>query len=77
VGGGRSFSDIYDARVSRDMISRITDKVVDEMNSWQTRPLDRVYPFVLIDAIYEAENLRSSAARSQAPSGSGARGGGR
>ena len=37
------------------MISRIIDKVVDEMNSWQSRPLDRVYPVVLIDAIYEVE----------------------
>jgi transposase-like protein len=45
-------ADIYGARVSRDMISKITDKVIDEMNSWQTRPLDRVYPVVLIDAIH-------------------------
>lgn len=34
------------------MISKITDKVVDEMNSWLARPLDRVYPVVLIDAIH-------------------------
>jgi transposase-like protein len=45
-------SDIYDADVSRELISKITDKVVDELNSWQARPLDRVYPVVLIDAIY-------------------------
>jgi transposase-like protein len=45
-------SDIYGADVSRDLISKITDKVVDELNSWQARPLDRVYPVVLIDAIY-------------------------
>src|SRR5262249_55614990 len=31
---------------------KITDKVVDEMNAWQARPLDRVYPDVLIDAIH-------------------------
>jgi len=34
-------ADIYGPRVSREMILKITDKVVDEMNSWQTRPLDR------------------------------------
>lgn len=45
-------SDIYDAEVSRELISKITDKVVDELNSWQSRPLDRVYPVVLIDAIH-------------------------
>ncbi|GAB3512512.1 IS256 family transposase [Amycolatopsis cihanbeyliensis] len=45
-------ADIYDARVSRELISKITDKVVDDLNSWQARPLDRVYPVVLIDAIH-------------------------
>lgn len=44
--------DIYQARVSRDMISKITDQVVEEMNAWLARPLDRVYPVVLIDAIH-------------------------
>lgn len=44
--------DIYDAKVSRDLISKITDKVVEDLHSWQARPLDRVYPVVLIDAIH-------------------------
>jgi transposase-like protein len=37
--------------VSRETISRITDKVLEEMASWQTRPLDSVYAAVFIDAI--------------------------
>ena len=45
-------SDIYGAKVSRDLISKITDKVVEDLNSWQARPLDRIYPVVLIDAIH-------------------------
>ncbi|KMS82703.1 transposase, partial [Streptomyces regensis] len=45
-------SDIYDADVSRDLTSKITDKVVEDLNSWQSRPLDRVYPVVLIDALH-------------------------
>lgn len=45
-------ADVYDADVSRDLISKITDKVVEEMNTWQARPLDRIYPVVLIDAIH-------------------------
>jgi putative transposase len=44
-------ADIYDVDVSRDLISRVTDKVVEELASWQSRPLDRVYPVVLIDAL--------------------------
>src|SRR4030095_13867720 len=35
----------------KDTISRITEKVVEEMSAWQARPLDRVYPVVFVDAI--------------------------
>jgi putative transposase len=42
---------MYGAEVSRDTISRITDTIVEDMVAWQNRPLDRVYPVVLIDAI--------------------------
>jgi putative transposase len=45
------FADVYGAEVSKDTISRITDRVLDEMAAWQTRPLDPVYPVVFIDAI--------------------------
>jgi putative transposase len=44
-------SDIYGTDISRDTISRITDAILDDMTSWANRPLDRVYPVVLIDAI--------------------------
>ncbi|WP_457029704.1 IS256 family transposase [Kitasatospora sp. P5_F3] len=44
-------AEIYDVEVSRDLISRVTDKVAGELAAWQTRPLDRVYAVVLIDAI--------------------------
>jgi|TARA_R100000365_G_C2733634_1_gene63395 putative transposase len=45
------FDDVYGASVSKDTISKITDKVIEEMTEWQNRPLDRVYPVVFIDAI--------------------------
>jgi putative transposase len=45
------FAEVYGAKVGRDTISRITDKVVDEMTQWCHRPLDRVYPVLFIDAI--------------------------
>ena len=46
------FQDIYGASVSKDTISKITDKVVAEMTEWCNRPLDRVYPVMFIDAIH-------------------------
>ncbi|WP_174824339.1 IS256 family transposase, partial [Pseudonocardia saturnea] len=46
------FEEVYGAKVSKDTISRITDKVVEEMTEWQNRPLDPVYPVIFIDAIH-------------------------
>jgi putative transposase len=45
------FAEIYGASVSRETVSRITDKVIEEMVDWQHRPLDEVYAAVFIDAI--------------------------
>lgn len=45
------FDDVYGASASKDTISRITDKVIEEMTEWQIRPLHRVYPVVFIDAL--------------------------
>ena len=37
--------------MSKETISRITDKVIEEMQAWQARPLDAVYAAVFVDAI--------------------------
>jgi transposase-like protein len=43
--------EIYGTEISRETISKITDGIVDDMVAWQNRPLDRLYPVLLIDAI--------------------------
>jgi len=48
---GAHFADIYGASVSKDTVSRITDKVLEEMTEWCARPLDAVYPVIFIDAL--------------------------
>lgn len=45
------FAEVYGASVSKDTVSRITDKVTAEMADWQLRPLHAVYPVIFIDAI--------------------------
>jgi transposase-like protein len=45
------FAQIYDAKVSKETISRITDTVLDEMAEWVSRPLNEVYAAIFIDAI--------------------------
>jgi putative transposase len=45
------FAEIYGASVSRETISRITDKVIEEMTDWAVRPLDEIYAAIFIDAI--------------------------
>ncbi len=43
--------EIYGTEISRETISKITDAIVEDMALWQRRPLDRLYPVLLIDAI--------------------------
>lgn len=43
--------EIYGVEVGRDLISRVTDAVMDDARSWQQRPLDDVYPIVFLDAL--------------------------
>ena len=44
--------DIYGIDVSPTMVSKITDKILPMISEWQSRPLDRVYPVVFLDAIH-------------------------
>lgn len=43
--------EIYGLEVSPQLISTITDEVMDEVAQWQTRPLDALYPIVYFDAL--------------------------
>lgn len=65
------FAEIYGASVSKDTVSKITDKVVEDMQVWSSRPLQRVYAAVFIDAIMvNAATGRSATSRSTPRSGS-------
>lgn len=44
-------AELYGAEVSPDLISKVTDAVLDEVREWQMRPLDPVYPVVFFDAL--------------------------
>ena len=41
--------DLYGTEISNDLISRITDGVINEVNDWRNRPLNNIYPIVFID----------------------------
>src|SRR5690349_19511223 len=45
-------AEVYGASVSKDTISAITDRVLEGMAEWQSRPLDPVYPVIFIDCVY-------------------------
>ena len=47
-----TIEDIYGFTLSAEKISDITDRVLDELNEWQNRPLKKVYPFVFVDCMY-------------------------
>lgn len=44
-------AEVYGIDASPDLISRVTDVVVDEIKTWQSRPVDPVYPIVYVDGI--------------------------
>ncbi len=44
--------DIYQISISTATISAITDKIIDKVKQWQSRPLESIYPFVWLDAIH-------------------------
>lgn len=43
---------LYDVEISHDLVSKISDKIIPQLNEWQNRPLESVYPFVFMDAIH-------------------------
>ena len=57
--------EIYKVEVSPQLISNVTEEVMEEVKSWQNRPLDAVYPIVYLDAlvvkIREAGHVRNKA----------------
>lgn len=46
-----AFKELYDAEVSSSLISRVTDRVIEQVTAWQSRPLDAIYPIVYLDCI--------------------------
>ena len=44
--------DIYGFEISHEMISQITDCVLDELSDWQNRPLKKMYTFLFVDCIF-------------------------
>lgn len=43
--------DIYGVEVSPDLISEVTDGIIDEVKAWQNRPLESIYPILFLDSI--------------------------
>ena len=44
--------ELYGVEVSAEMVSKITERIVPEIKEWQNRPLEKVYPFIFMDAIH-------------------------
>ena len=47
----KHLEEIYGVEVGRDTISRVTDAVLDDVQEWQARPLEKLYLVVFLDAI--------------------------
>lgn len=57
--------EIYGVEVSPALISSVTEAVMEEVKTWQGRPLDPIYPIVYLDALYvkirDAGHIRNRA----------------
>jgi len=49
---GEQIQEIYGINMSPEMVSNITDRIIPEIEDWQNRMLDDVYPFIFIDAVH-------------------------
>lgn len=43
---------LYDVEISRELVTKISEKIIPEVVAWQNRPLEAVYPFIFMDAIH-------------------------
>ena len=48
----KHIKEIYGFGISESMVSKITNKILPTIEEWQNRPLEKVYPFVFLDAIH-------------------------
>jgi len=48
----KHIEDIYQIELSPSTITTITDKIIDKVTQWQSRPLESIYPFIWLDAIH-------------------------
>ncbi|MCQ6279353.1 IS256 family transposase [Bacillus sp. EB600] len=44
--------DLYNIEISSELVSKISEKIMPQVNEWQSRPLEAYYPFIFMDAIH-------------------------
>jgi putative transposase len=49
---GAELTELYGAEISPTLISNVTDSVLEEVQAWQARPLDAVYPILYFDCLF-------------------------
>ncbi len=47
----RQLSDLYGTEIGKDQVSRITDRVLEDVQAWRHRPLEEIYPILYLDAL--------------------------
>lgn len=48
----QQIKDLYDLDISSELVSKISEKIMPQVNEWQNRPLNEYYPFIFMDAIH-------------------------
>lgn len=48
----QQIKNLYDVEISPELVSKISDKIMPEVDAWQNRALEPIYPFIFLDAIH-------------------------
>lgn len=54
---------LYDVDISLELASKISEKIMPEVTAWQARPLEKIYPFIFMDAIHPAPAIDAQSFR--------------
>ncbi len=48
----KQIKELYDVEISPELVIKISEWIMPEVTTWQNRPLEKIYPFIFMDAIY-------------------------
>ena len=52
-----AFKDVLQEMLEAEMVSKITERILPKIREWQNRPLEKIYPFIFMDAVHYKDSF--------------------